>query len=291
MVIKPAMASVADDTVWLAAMLERIGDGEVLRPRPRQGPPPVIRRWEPCAEGATMDPRCAILRRHPDLSFVHAMADLPVRKITRHRPPFGHGMKKEFTSSVTGRDVFAHSSLELDALRAMELDGAVSAYIEQPFLLRYVRDGETRIALPDALALRNGMLVCVEAKFEAQAAANEGKWAAIGVALTGLGIAYEVVTERHLRCAPFQKNVKEVMMRRHRRPLRPLAVMALDAVRLAGSATFAELEGRFGLSFREACFLIRHGLLACDLKAAPIGPASTVRWRGHCHGDPWGVRK
>ena len=68
------------------------------------------------------------------------------------------GIKKEFSSQVTDRDVFAHSSLEFDALRAQELDGSVDDYIEQPLLLRYELDGKLRFAKPDIHAPGAGIV-------------------------------------------------------------------------------------------------------------------------------------
>ncbi|MDO9714346.1 hypothetical protein, partial [Paracraurococcus lichenis] len=181
--------------------------------------------------------------------------------------------------------------LEFDALRVLELDGSVDDYIEQPLLLRYEMDGKLRFAKPDILLLRGGKLFCCEVKFEDDARQAESKWLAIGRALSSLGLGYSVLTERHIRRGPLFQNVKTVFARRHCRPSRTAALNALTAVRAAGALTITDLGSRFGITFDEACFLLRYGLLSADLVAARLGPNTEVRWSRRCRVDPWQARK
>jgi hypothetical protein len=287
--VTPSDSSACSDEEWLLGVLNRLRD-EGLPVRTASEPlAPVTREWRPSEHQTPPRPSVAVLRRHPELTF--AFAKLPPSKVMRHRAPFGWGMKKEFTSQVMDRDVFAHSSLEFDALRSLELDGSVDNYIEQPFLLRYERDGRARFAKPDVLVCRGRNLECIDLKFEEDACLDEDKWRAIGQALASLDVAYSMMTERHVRRQPLYGNVKTVFANRHARPPREVALRALEAVNAAGCLTVGELGQRHGLTFEQACFLIRHGMLSTGLATAPLGPTSVIHWSNRCRGNPWRARK
>ncbi|MDO9714080.1 hypothetical protein, partial [Paracraurococcus lichenis] len=101
--------SASPDADWLSSMLSQWRDEGPPIPLPPESPPLVSRDWDPISGPREASMHAAILRRHPELTF--AFSDLPVLRMTRHRVPFGWGIKKEFASQVTNRDVFAHSSL------------------------------------------------------------------------------------------------------------------------------------------------------------------------------------
>lgn len=278
----------AADEAWLQNLLSDLRERGL--PARRAPEPPAAKRrvWRPWHDADPAFPACTPMRRHPELDFSYR--ELAPFKVRRHRPGFGWGIKKELTSSVTGRDVFAASSLEFDAFRFLELDGTNTGYIEQPLLLRYELDGRRRWYRPDALVRRESGLECVEVKFEADAAEREAKWEAIGRGLSAIGIGFSVLTERHLRRPPLHKNVRTVFQARHARPCPYSARAALDAVRTAGAATMGELQQKVGMEFRHVCFLLRHGFLSADLEAETLADGTVVRWSGRASVDPWRPR-
>lgn len=276
------------DAEWLRAELGLIAVSGIPARIPAPPEPPVERRWPAARDARLMEPTCEMIRRHPDLTF--AFGHLPDFIVRRHSRGFGSGIRKEFTSSVMGRDMFAFSSLEFDALRALELEPTVDAYIEQPLDLRYAFGGGRRSYRPDILCLRDGGLEFIEVKFEADARLLEPKWRAIGTALASVGLGFRVVTEKHLRRAPFHRNVRTVFLARHAVPPALACQAVLERLRTSGPMTLRELEHRQGLSFREACCLIRHGMLGADLETEPLDGDTTVRVSVRGKRDIWAAR-
>ena len=249
----------------------------------------TTRAWTSLAELADGAPECVVLSRHPDLRF--AFGDLPPFKVVRHRPAWGWGMKKEGWSAVMGRDIFSSSSLEFDAYRFLELDGTNIAYIEQPIKMRFEMGGKKRLYTPDALVLRASGLECIEVKFESHACRDEPKWQAIGAALAGVGIGFRVLTELHLRRSPMHANIRRVFEARHARPSRAAADALRGELRTRRGLTVAEIILETGISFRNVCFLIRHGFLTADLTTSELGSGTTVFWSGRGASDPWQSRQ
>lgn len=276
------------DEAWLRSLLADLATTDVSSPTTLPPEPPVRRRWIGRVEFGDASPLCDVLRRHPGLRF--AFKDLPEVTVRRHRRGFGWGIRKEFSSSVMEREMFAFSSLEFDALRGLELDAHVSCFIEQPMLIRYSHDGKRRFYRPDILAVRKGSLECYEVKFETDARLAETRWNAIGDALASIGIGYTVVTERHLRREPRHRNVRTVFLARHARPARALADRVVEWLRESGPVSARVLRQEFGLTFRETCCLVRHSLLSAELDAAPLDEGVLVAASDRGRRDIWAPR-
>ena len=248
-------------------------------------PEAVARYWPPSRPPSEEPEAAHFLKSHPDVN--PPFQSLPAMKIRRHKPTYGWGIKKELTSSVTGRAMFAESSLEFDALRYLELESTNTWFIEQPVQIRYHTSGTTRLYRPDILVRRATSAEFIEIKFEVDADKLEDKWAAIGETLSSLGYGFRVLTERHLRRSPLHENVRLIFNCRHARPPKDKVVEALASIQ-ANAATIADdLIRMHDLSFENVCFLIRHSVLSANIKNEQLNKQCRLKINLRGRRDLW----
>lgn len=211
--------------------------------------------------------------------------DLPIR---RRFHSGGWGRRKRFNSLLLGQTMLATSSLEFDAMADLELDPSNSWYVEQPLRLRYDFDGFWRTCRPDLLVWRANSIEVIEVKYEAQAALQEERWAAIGAGFQSIGMDYRVVTERHLRRRPRFENVRRVYSCRHVRVSDTVVGQALDWLSATPSATAGELAAACRIGLNEVWSMVRRLKVAADLDTTPLGPETSVSIRVRRNGLPVG---
>lgn len=131
------------------------------------------------------------------------------------------------------------------------------------------------------MVARETGLECIDLAYEGSAGLpeNEARWQAIGTALGSLGIGYRVLTERHVRRQPLRGNVATVFRARHVRVPRGAAEAAVALVGAAPELPVHELVAQSGLDANQVWSLVRQGLLAVNLEAAPLGPATRASLR------------
>lgn len=184
-------------------------------------------------------------------------------------------------SRIEGRSIRSTSSLQFDCMQWLEVDPGTWAMCERPLRLR-CRFGEAwRSHVPDLLIGREAGLECIDLAYECNAGLpeTEVRWQVIGTALTAIGIGYRVLTERHIRRQPLRGNVATVFRARHARVTRKAAEAAAALVGAVPALSAHELMEQSGLDANQVWFLVRQGLLAVDLEAAPLGPATRVSLR------------
>lgn len=170
------------------------------------------------------------------------------------------------------------SSLQFDCMQWLEIDPGTRAMCERPLRLR-CRFGEAwRSHVPDLLVARETGLECIDLAYEGNAGLpeNEARWRTIGTALTAIGIGYRVLTDRHIRRQPLRGNVATVFRARHVRVIQKAAEAAAALVGAVPALSVHELMAQSGLDANQVWSLVRHGLLAVDLEAAPLGRATRV---------------
>ena len=135
--------------------------------------------------------------------------------------------------------------------------------------------------MPDLLVARETSLECIDLAYEGSAGLpeNEVRWQAIGTALAAIGIGYRILTERHIRRQPLRGNVATVFRARHVRVTREAAEAAAALVGAVPALSLRELMAQSGLDANHVWSLVRQGLLAVDLEAAPLGPATRISLR------------
>lgn len=170
------------------------------------------------------------------------------------------------------------SSLQFDCMQWLEIDPGTQAMCERPLRLR-CRSGEAwRSHVPDLLVARETGLECIDLAYESNAGLpeNEARWRVIGTALAALGIGYRVLTERHIRRQPLRANIATVFRARHVRVPREASEVAVALVGAVPELPVHELMAQCGLEANQVWSLVRQGLFAIDLEAAPLGPATRV---------------
>lgn len=193
-----------------------------------------------------------------------------------------------FPSVKMGRSMSARSHLELQHLKLCEVDGSVRRFVEQPIRIVYTDgDGKVRSHTPDLFVERETHSEFIEVKWEGDARAekNEARWPFIASAISALGYAYAVVTERHLMRQPLKANVDRLLRHQHSPQLsRPASAMLWDAL-ASGPQTLASiLESRAEFLEPSVLRALADGWLCTDL-TQPISPRSLVRLSGHGTGS------
>ena len=251
------------------------------------GPPPIRepapshpteRCWAAAPSRADGASPAMVVAYHPSLSF--AFEGVPEMRPLRNRPGWHSSRQGRLPSRIEGRSMRSTSSLQFDCMRWLEIDPGTWAMCERPLRLR-CRVGEAwRSHVPDLLIAGKAGLECIDLAYEGNAGLreNEVRWRAVGAALAAIGIGYRVLTERHIRRQPLRGNVATVFRARHVR----VPQEAAEAAALVGAMpglSVHELMAQSGLDANQVWSLVRQGLLAVDLEAAPLGPATRVSLR------------
>ncbi len=237
---------------------------------------PTERRWNAALDEADSASSAMIVACHPSLSF--AFEGVPEMKPLRNRPAWHSSRQGRLPSRIEGRSMRSTSSLQFDCMQWLEIDPGTRAMCERPLRLR-CRFGETwRSHVPDLLVARETGLECFDLAYEGNAGLpeNEVRWRTIGTALTAIGIGYRVLTDRHIRRQPLRGNVATVFRARHVRVTQKAAEAAAALVGAVPALSVHELMAQSGLDANQVWSLVRHGLLAVDLEAAPLGRATRV---------------
>lgn len=236
---------------------------------------PCNRAWrsdDPIPPGAA----ARVVARHPSLVEYE---DTPILQRSLYKPRSGWGRLQRASSRVAARMLLVESSLEFDVFRNVELDPSVTGIVEQPLRIRYRVGDVWRRYTPDFLVMRADRRQLVEVKYEEVAAKLDAKWEAIAAAVATLGFDFSVITERHVRSAPRQRNVDEIYRRRHV----PFNVALADEVVVfleeAGPQQADSVARRFDLELNQVWAMVRHLHLGIDLDTAPIGGSTIVTAR------------
>ena len=252
------------------------------------GPPPIRevasphvieRRWDAAPGKADCASPAMIVACHPSLSFV--FEGVPEMKQLRNRPGRHSSRQGRLPSRIEGRSMRSTSSLQFDCMQWLEIDPGTWAMCERPLRLR-CRVGEVwRSHVPDLLIAGTAGLECIDLAYEGNAGLpeNEVRWRAVGTALVAVGIGYRILTERHIRRQPLRGNVATVFRARHVRVPREAAEAVVALVGAVPGLPVHELTAQSGLDANQVWSLVRQGVLAIDLEAAPLGPATRVSLR------------
>jgi hypothetical protein len=110
----------------------------------------------------------------------------------------------KYPSWKMGRMVQWESPHELNAFRLLDADPAVSAYHEQPFTIRFVFDGKTRIRHPDLLVewRHRREIWEIEQQIGPEGSSSIDETRLLECALPQLGFAYRLVKAEDLAREP-----------------------------------------------------------------------------------------
>lgn len=246
--------------------------GALARARPPElradrSPKPVDRSW-PAPAHMAREPRVRLFARHPRLDFAFAHVD--PRVVGRASRSVRRGRQGRLHSLKMHRTLRSRSDLELDHLIQCELDGDITAFIEEPVTVEYILDGRRARYRPDALVIGRAQEI-IEVKYEADASEpeNENRWPQIARAVNAFGYDFRVLTERHLRASTRFATVTTIFENRHA-TMPPDETLA--AVRSASAGeprpTTRQLIDAFQphLSLPALCAMIRWGFVAVDLE-------------------------
>lgn len=147
----------------------------------------------------------------PDFITIEFPETVRSRKVvTRSRArPTG-----KYPSWKMGRMLQWESVAELNAMRLLDADPSVLFFAEQPLILRYRLNGESRLHYPDQLVKRDtGSKELWEIKSERDAARSDvaARTALLRAALPTYGYEYRLVYAEELRRQPRLSNVLEIL--------------------------------------------------------------------------------
>lgn len=159
------------------------------------------------------------------------------------------------------------SLLERDAILHFEFSNGVVDYQEQPEIIYYEQDGETRKYYPDfSLVLKNDKQLHVEVKPKAKLETPklQERFNAIAKRYQNHSAQFRILTEDDLRQEPRLSNFKMIASVTHF-PLAEEVVADLKAqlCHLSPETSFNDLVGKIGL--RSGLWLIAQRILHCDL--------------------------
>jgi hypothetical protein len=198
------------------------------------------------------------------IEFPEAIRSRKVVTRSRARPT------GKFPSWKMGRMLQWESVGELNAMRLLDADHSVHSFAEQPAVVRYALNGETRIHYPDLLVTREGGLKEFwEVKPEKEAAREEvaARTALLRAALPTLGYQYRLVHGEELRRQPRLSNVLEIL-KWGRGPITAVERERIRALltRVPAVTWGAAASGGLGRSGRQVlCRLVLEGLVAFDV--------------------------
>lgn len=248
----------------LRAYLQDLLRLELPMPLPDSGPALSIRRWRP--RGRFNPSAIQFIDRHPE--FWPGRDDVPIRRIHRLSNSARRGWRGIFQSGKMQRPMRHHTGIELGALRACEVDAAVSMFVEHPARIR-VRVGQgVRTVLPAVYAERLGepwFLLCrrEEAAAKPDSAAL---WSQVGEALSAAGIGVEVVTESHCAQRPLAGSITTLLRGRWAEPVdaqaRDLAIRAASL-----GSTVAQVCRSAGIPTAQVWALMLKGDLGVDARS------------------------
>lgn len=198
------------------------------------------------------------------IEFPEAIRSRKVVTRSRARPT------GKFPSWKMGRMLQWESLAELNAMRLLDATPAVRSFAEQPAVVRYSLNGESRIHHPDLLVERdNDLKELWEVKSAKDAAREEvaARTTLLQAALPTYGYEYRMVYAEQLRRQPRLSNVLEILKWGHG----PITAVERERVRailtqLPAVTWGAAVSGVLGRSGRHSlCRLVLEGMLAFDL--------------------------
>lgn len=191
----------------------------------------------------------------------------------------GRGFRGYFPSRKLNRMVEWESLLERDAILHFEFSHGVVDYQEQPEIIYYEQDGETRKYHPDfALRLRNDELIHIEVKpkVKLETPGLQERFRAIAKRYQVHPAHFRILTEDDLRKEPRLSTLKKLASVSHFSPPED-EVSALKACleQLGTATTFNEFVGKIGLT--HGLWLIAQRFLDCDMDLDLRSPLNFVR--------------
>lgn len=237
------------------------------------------RMWPP--QGRGVEPE-RVLRN--DVLFDDVLPNVQERFRLKRSRSAARAWQSIFPSVKMDRSMSARSYLELRQLKLCEVDGAVRRFVEQPIRIVYTDgEGKLRSHTPDLFVERETHSEFIEVKWEwdARSVENEARWPFIASAITALGYAYAVVTERHLMRQPLKANVDTLLRHRHSPQLSRAASATLWDALVSGPQTLANiLASQPEPSEPSVLRALADGWLCTDLMQ-PISAHSVVRLSHH----------
>lgn len=134
----------------------------------------------------------------------------PARRVVT---PSGGIVRGKFPSLKNNRMVRYEGLIEADAVISFELNPAIIHYREQPYKVKYPRDGKLRTYTPDfELLLSNGETLLVEIKHSEfmRRFENKTKYQVIADWLQFERTHYTIITEQELRVEPRLGNLRYI---------------------------------------------------------------------------------
>jgi hypothetical protein len=171
------------------------------------------------------------------------------------------------------------SLLERDAILHFEFSHGVVDYQEQPEIIHYEQDGETRKYHPDfALVLKNDKQLHVEVKpkVKLDTLKLQERFKAIAERYQNHSAQFRILTEHDLRQEPRLSNFKTIASVTHFPPAEEVvADLKAQLCHLRPATSFNDLVGKIGL--RNGLWLIAQGILHCDLNLDLRSPLNLTR--------------
>lgn len=191
----------------------------------------------------------------------------------------GRKFRGYFPSKKLKRMVEWESLLERDAILLLEFSRGVVLYQEQPAVIYYEQEGETRRYHPDfALTLRNDKTVHVEVKPASQLNAPHlaEKFKAISEQYESSSIHFKILTDQAIRQEPRLSNLKRLSSVVH------LPVEAAEVSRFIREVSHCgegiplhEVAKKIGM--KNVLSMIANHHLCCDLNLDLYSPNNFLR--------------
>lgn len=227
---------------------------------------------------------------HPDVSpqespivAIYPPPDRHIRTrkvVTRSRArPTG-----KYPSWKMGRMIEWESSHELNAVRLLDADPAVSAFHEQPLEIHFKMDGEIRRHFPDLLVHHSGVVELWEIKPDIESLDDETKHRSgiLSAALPNHGYSYRVISGRDLTTGANLSNSLTIL-RYGRAEIGPLEREQLRLhFKRAREIRWAQvLDGSLGANGRrQICRLILEGVIEFDTRHF-LSADTILKWTGN----------
>jgi hypothetical protein len=200
---------------------------------------------------------------------------MQVRKVVTRS---GRGFRGYFPSKKLNRMIHWESILERDAIHLFEQSPGVISFQEQPALIHYEFDGETKRYFPDfELILSNGEMVHVEVKPNQKLASPDlsKKLTAIALHYEQKGISFKILTDDVIRREPRLKNIKMLNKLRSLDPdLGDLKKRTETFLNAPYNISLLALSMEFGKI--KVLEMLSEGFLTCDLNLELDAPHNYV---------------
>ncbi|WP_447703106.1 TnsA endonuclease N-terminal domain-containing protein [Methylobacterium fujisawaense] len=229
-----------------------------------------------------------ILSRRPEVADIFPEAS--EKAVGRSPRTAGSGRQNRLPSLKAERTIRCASNLEFDHALDCELSPSVSRIVEQPCTLRYVLEGQSRIAKPDAFVIERRVPELRELKHEKRAAEpeNEARWEAIAAAVNSMGFGYRVVTEDDLEEGGRLNTIRTVFEHRQSPIPSDSDLALLDKILSNGGLKLGYIAKALPFIQRDQIFaLVRRGMLALDF-SRPISSDTLVMLPTHWTGVQFG---